>query len=152
MLHIYILSQIQPEISEKSYPYGNYVYVRSGEYWRSKHHVSWRQMILTTLPPHHTRQERQEEELCRKFERLYQKNKNYERKCNRYSGSGLRITPDVSTLTKTYWDYPQAKVSQEFLVAESNPSKFCNSSVSQSVSKMSYHRLVQKVFTPFYRF
>ena len=29
---------------EKSYPYGNYVYVRSGEYWRSKHHVSWRQM------------------------------------------------------------------------------------------------------------
>ena len=42
-------------------------------------------MILSTLPPHHTRLERQEEDLCRKFERLYQRNQKYERKLNRYN-------------------------------------------------------------------
>ena len=65
--------------------------------------VSWRHLILSTLPPHHTRLERQEEELCRKFERLYQRNKKYERKLNRYN-QAIRT---VSSYNKTYWDYPQ---------------------------------------------
>ena len=56
-----------------------------GQDWRRQHQVSWRQLILSTLPPHHTRLERQEEDLCRKFERLYQRNKKYERKLNRYN-------------------------------------------------------------------
>ena len=64
--------------------------------------MSWRQLILNTLPAQHTRQEQQEEDLCRKFERLYQKNKNYERKLNRFSSPAVRTT-------KTYWDYPQAQ-------------------------------------------
>ena len=65
--------------------------------------MSWRQLILNTLPAQHTRQEQQEEDLCRKFERLYQRNKKYERKLNRYN-QAIRT---VSSYTKTYWDYPQ---------------------------------------------
>jgi len=88
--------------------------------WKISQEASWRHLILSTLPQKYSRDEQliqkraesplesledsQEEELCQKFERIYQKNRNgsLDRRVPSYfsifpSGSLPRISP-----TKTY--------------------------------------------------